>query len=102
MAAGIPDILSAHHIVLGRDVVIPKKSHQELKNYKQPVSVDRSIFNFPLELILLIFINCSYFLDYAIVFLSIMIRPYTPKKKEREKRKAYWPGSWIFNVTIHS
>jgi len=36
MAAGIPDVLSAHHTVLGRDVVIPKKSHQELKNYKQP------------------------------------------------------------------
>lgn len=40
MAAGIPDLLSAHHIVLRYDVTIPKKSHQELKNYKQPVSVD--------------------------------------------------------------
>ena len=38
MAAGIPDLLSAHHIVLRYNVNIPKKSHQELKNYKQPVS----------------------------------------------------------------
>ena len=38
MAAGIPDLLSAHHVVLRTDVTIPKKSHQELKNYKQPVS----------------------------------------------------------------
>ncbi|XP_078372546.1 adipolin-like isoform X1 [Oculina patagonica] len=36
MAAGIPDLLSAHHIVLRYDVTVPKKSHQELKNYKLP------------------------------------------------------------------
>lgn len=36
MAAGIPDLLSAHHVVLRHDVAISKKSHQELKNYKQP------------------------------------------------------------------
>ena len=52
MAAGIPDILSAHHAVLRHDVTIPKKSHQELKNYKQPVSISLlvtfflDIFNF--------------------------------------------------------
>ena len=41
MAAGIPDLLSAHHIVLRYDVTVPKKSHQELKNYKQPVCGDQ-------------------------------------------------------------
>ena len=43
MAAGIPDILSAHHTVLRHDVTIPKKSHQELKNYKLPVSIDQPV-----------------------------------------------------------
>ena len=38
MAAGIPDLLSAHHVELRHDVTIAKKSHQELKNYKLPVS----------------------------------------------------------------
>ena len=41
MAAGIPDLLSAHHVVLRYDVTVPKKSHQELKNYKQPVCGDQ-------------------------------------------------------------
>lgn len=41
MAAGIPDLLSAHHIVLRYDVTVPKKSHQELKSYKQPVCGDQ-------------------------------------------------------------
>lgn len=43
MAAGIPDLLSAHHIVLRYDVTVPKKSHQELKSYKQPVCGDQPI-----------------------------------------------------------
>lgn len=43
MAAGIPDILSAHYTVLRNDVIIPKKSLQELKNYKLPVSIDQPV-----------------------------------------------------------
>lgn len=38
MAAGIPDLLSAHHVLLRYAINIPKRAHQEVQNYKQPVS----------------------------------------------------------------
>lgn len=36
MAAGIPDLLSAHHVLLRYAINIPKRAHQEVQNYKQP------------------------------------------------------------------
>lgn len=36
MAAGIPDLLSAHHVVLRYAITIRKKTHQEVQNFKLP------------------------------------------------------------------
>ena len=59
MAAGIPDLLSAHHIVLRYVMTIPKKSHQELQNYKQPVSFV-CVIPVCLQLVFCLQININY------------------------------------------